>query len=187
MKVPLRCVLVIVALLGSRAETKATDLFVDRQFQPDGSEVDRVFQADAIESVKTIDENHAGKLATDWVARYYRVADVRILTSTLKVAPVRFWIIRTVGKVSGHRDLFYSVVLANGEVIEPKLVHRQADVAQLGDTLEKSAPKLEIHGEMDFEFSTGKGSGFYRPGFERARPYLNHEPLNSGATNSFNP
>ena len=136
MKLPLRCVLVVVAFLASRAETKAGDLFVDRQFQPDGSEVDRVFQANVIESAKAINENRAGKLATDWVARYYRAADVRILTSTLKVAPVRFWIIRTVGNVSGHRELFYSVVLANGQLIEPILVHRQADVAQLG-TLSK--------------------------------------------------
>jgi hypothetical protein len=187
MKLSLRCVLMIVALLGSRSDTRATDLFVDRHFQPDGSEVDRVFQTNASETAKTIDENHAGKLAADWVTSHYLASNVRILTTTLQVTPVRFWIIRISGNVSGQRDLFYSVVLATGKIVEPKVVHRQTDVSQLGETLEKSSPKLEIHGEMDFEFATGKGLGSSRPGFGRARPSQNHEPFNSDGLNSSNP
>src|ERR1700680_3658287 len=94
MKFSLRCAVLIGALLVSRSETRATDLFVDRQFQPDGSEVDRVFRTNANETANTIDENHAGILAADWVTSRYRASNVRILTTTLEVAPVRFWIIR---------------------------------------------------------------------------------------------
>jgi hypothetical protein len=165
-----RWAVIAAVLLTNRAATNATELFVDRQFQPDGSEIDRVFQANNIQSLKTIDENHAAKLALDWVARYYQATKVTVLSATLQTFPARFWIIRTLGNSSGRRDLFYSVILADGEIVEPRVIPRKTDFAQLGENLGKSAPKLEIHGEMDFEFSTGKGSGNWRPGFNRGRP-----------------
>jgi hypothetical protein len=183
----MRIMLFAMGFLAFCTTSRAAALFVDHQFQPDGSEIDRVFETTMQNVTTTIDDAQATKKGVEWVTHYYKASGVRVLSSTARVSPIKFWIIRTFGSVTGTRDVFYAVVLSNGEIVEPKLVHKGNDVATLGQDIERSVPKPEIHGEIEFGFATGRGIGIYRPGYDLSRPYLFHEPANSDRFNGMNP
>ena len=77
--------------------------------------------------------------------------------------PIRYWLIAFAAPSQSKGGTYYSIVLPNGSVVEPR-VSRQNFTASLGpvdvtkDTeLQAPVNGLEVHGEIVFEYGWGKG------------------------------
>ena len=87
--------------------------------------------------------------------------------------PIHYWLIAFAAPGQSKGGTYYSIVLPDGAVVEPK-VSRQgltasANSIDVTKDTELTAPAkgLEIHGEVIFEYGWGKGlrcNGPYAPG-----------------------
>jgi len=83
--------------------------------------------------------------------------------------PTHFWLIAFSAPGPSKSAIYYSMVLPNGSVVEPK-VSRQSLIANAHpvdvtkDTELRAPVKgLEVHGVLKFEYGWGKGLQYYGP------------------------
>jgi hypothetical protein len=64
-------------------------------------------------------QQQAGVNAMNWAKQFYGARDVFLTGVDLKEAPAPYFLAKFNGEVNGQRQEFFSVVLADGTVIEP--------------------------------------------------------------------
>ena len=84
--------------------------------------------------------------------------------------PIHFWLIAFSAPGQSKGGTYYSIVLPNGSVVEPQISRQSltasrgpVDVAKASDLIEPPPKGVEIHGEMIFTYSWGKGLRCYGP------------------------
>ena len=83
--------------------------------------------------------------------------------------PIHFWLIAFTAPGQSKGGTYYSIVLPDGAVIEPKVSRQNltatANPIDVTKDTELKAPikGLEVHGEIIFEYGWGKGLRCYGP------------------------
>jgi hypothetical protein len=165
----MRCWFTTVAALFVTGAVHAALLFQDHHAGANGEETIYRFEANAASATSMIEQAKAVKVATGWAAQYYGIGNLTVANAQERTMPIHFWLIAltTPGYAKGRT--YYSIVLPNGSVVEPK-ISRQGQTASAGpvdvttDT-ELNAPVkgLEVHGEIVFTYGFGKGLRCYGP------------------------
>jgi hypothetical protein len=160
-----------VALLAA-GNANAALLFQDRHAGANGEETVYRFEANAAAATSPIEQSKAVKVATVWAAQYYGISSLSLVNAQERMMPIHYWLIAFAAPGQSKGGTYYSIVLPNGSVIEPK-VSRQNFTASAGPVdvtkdAELKAPVkgLEVHGEIVFEYGWGKGlrcNGPYDP------------------------
>jgi hypothetical protein len=163
---PLLLVLLTCVAAGS---ANAALLFEDRHAVADGEETVYRFEAKSVSSASMVEQSKAIKSALVWAGQFYGVSGLTVAIAQERAMPVHHWLIAFT--VPGHSKTgtYYSVVLPDGSVVEPK-ISRQGltatanpmDVTK-GTELEAPVKGPEIHGEIEFDFGWGKGLRCYGP------------------------
>lgn len=158
--------LVLVALLAIN-NVHAALLFQDHHAGANGEETIYRFEASAPSASSMVEQSKAVKVATVWAAQYYGIGNLRIANAQERSIPIHYWLIAFTAP--GQSNTYYSIVLPNGSVVEPR-VSRQNFIASANPIdvtkdAEMMAPVkgLEIHGEIVFEYGWGKGLRYYGP------------------------
>jgi hypothetical protein len=157
-----------VALLAA-SDASAALLFQDRHAGVNGEETTYRFEAKAASTTSPIEQSKAVKVATVWAVQYYGIGNLTVANTQERSMPIHYWLIAFTAQGQSKAGTYYSIVLPDGAVVEPK-VSRQSLTASANpidvtkDT-ELTAPVkgLEIHGEVIFEYGWGKGLGCYGP------------------------
>jgi hypothetical protein len=147
-------------------------LFQDRHAGANGDETVYRFEASPASTTSPVEQTKVVKAATVWAAQYYRIGNLTVENAQERSMPIHFWLIAFTAPGQSKGGTYYSIVLPDGSVVEPK-VSRQNFTASYGpvdvtkDTELKAPIKgLEIHGEIVFEYGWGKGlrcNGPYAP------------------------
>jgi len=144
-------------------------LFQDRHVDATGQQTTYSFEANSGPIASTINESMAAKAALSWARGFYRVPGLSVVNIQERTMPAHYWLV-ALNLVGGEKSAsYYAIILPNGSVLEPKVWHEnvvskgiQPDVTK--DTeLIGPEEKLEIHGEMMFFQSWGKGPRNYGP------------------------
>ena len=158
----------LVALLAV-SNASAALLFQDRHAAPNGEETIYRFEASAASATSPVEQSKAVKVATVWVAQYYGIGNLTVANAQERSMPFHFWLIAFTAPGQSKAGTYYSIVLPDGSVVEPK-VSRQSLTASANpvdvtkDTELKAPVKgLEVHGEIIFTFGIGKGLRCYGP------------------------
>ena len=153
---------VFVALLAPGVASAAL-LFQDRHADAKGEETIYRFEASAASTASPIDQSKAVKAATLWATQYYGIGNLTVANAQERSMPFHFWLIAFAAPGQSKGGTYYSIVLVNGAVVEPK-VSRQSLTASANpvdvtkDTeLQAPVKGLEVHGEIIFEYGWGKG------------------------------
>lgn len=159
------------ALLAA-SNANAALLFQDRHAGANGEETVYRFEANAASTTSPIEQSKAVKVATVWAAQYYGIGSLSVVNTQERMMPIHYWLIAFAAPGQSKGETYYSIVLPNGSVVEPK-ASRQNFTASVGpvdvtkDTELKAPIKgLEVHGEIVFEYGWGKGlrcAGPYAP------------------------
>jgi hypothetical protein len=156
------CSSALVALLGAGAADAAL-LFQDRHGSANGEETIYRFEASAASATSPVEQSKAVKVATVWVAQYYGIGNLTVANAQERSMPFHFWLIAFTAPGQSKGGTYYSIVLPDGSVVEPK-VSRQSLTASANpidvtkDTELKAPVKgLEVHGEIIFTYGFGKG------------------------------
>jgi hypothetical protein len=159
--------LVVVFLAASNAN--AALLFQDRHAGANGEETVYRFEANAASTTSPIEQSKAVKVATVWAAQYYGISALSVANAQERMMPIHYWLIAFAAPGQSKGGTYYSIVLPNASVVEPK-VSRQNFTASAGpvdvtkDTeLQAPVKGLEVHGEIVFEYGWGKGLRCYGP------------------------
>jgi hypothetical protein len=159
--------LVVVFLAASNAN--AALLFQDRHAGANGEETVYRFEANAASTTSPIEQSKAVKIANVWAAQYYGISALSVANAQERMMPIHYWLIAFAAPGQSKGGTYYSIVLPNGSVVEPK-VSRQNFTASAGpvdvtkDTeLQAPVNGLEVHGEIVFEYGWGKGLRCYGP------------------------
>jgi hypothetical protein len=164
------------ALAGLLAVSSADAalLFQDRHAGANGEETIYRFEANAATTTAPIEQAKAVKVATAWAAQYYGNGNLMVANAQERSMPIHFWLIAFSAPGQSKAGTYYSIVLPNGSIVEPQVFRRSltashgpVDVAKASDLIEPPPKGVEIHGEMIFTYSWGKGlrcNGPYAPG-----------------------
>jgi hypothetical protein len=152
------------------SKAHATLLFQDRHAGANGEETTYRFEASAASTTEPIAQAKAVKAATAWATQYYGISNLTFANAQERSIPIHFWLIAFSSPGQPKAGTYYSVVLPNGSIVEPQ-VSRQSltasrgpvDVAKESDLIEPPPKGIEIHGEMIFTYSWGKGLRCYGP------------------------
>jgi hypothetical protein len=145
-------------------------LFQDRHAGANGEETIYRFEANPAATTSPIEQTKAVKVATAWAAQYYGIGNLTLANAQERSMPIHFWLIAFSAPGQSKAGTYYSIVLPNGSIVEPQ-VSRQSltasrgpvDVAKASDLIEPPPKGVEIHGEMIFTYSWGKGLRCYGP------------------------
>jgi hypothetical protein len=158
----------VVALLAA-SNTHGALLFQDRHAGANGEETIYRFEAKAASTGSLIEQSKAVKLATAWAAQYYGIGNLTVSNAQERSMPFHFWLIAFAAPGQSKGGTYYSIVLADGVVVEPKVSRQNltasANPIDVTKDTELQAPikGLEIHGEVIFEYGWGKGLRNYGP------------------------
>jgi len=158
--------LVFVALLAAN-HVHAALLFQDRHTGANGEETIYRFEASAPSASSTVEPSKAVKVATVWAAQYYGIGNLRVANAQERSIPIHYWLIAFMAP--GQATAYYSIVLPNGSVVEPRVSRQNftagANPIDVTKDAELTAPVkgLEVHGEIVFEYGWGKGVRCYGP------------------------
>lgn len=157
------------AVLLAIGNANAALLFQDRHAGGNGEETVYRFEANAASTTSSIEQSKAVKVATVWAAQYYGISSLSEVNAQERMMPIHYWLIAFAAPGQSKGRTYYSIVLPNGSVVEPK-VSRQNFTASAGpvdvtkDTeLQAPVKDLEVHGEIVFEYGWGKGLRCYGP------------------------
>jgi len=162
------CLLTLPALLGVSSANAAL-LFQDRHEGANGEETLYRFEAKAASTASPIEQSKAVKVATAWAAQYYGIGKLTIANAQEQSMPFRFWLIALTAPGQSKRGTYYSIVLPDGAVVEPKVSRQSltatANPIDVTKDTELTAPVkgLEVHGEIIFTYGWGKGLRCYGP------------------------
>jgi hypothetical protein len=155
------------------SNSSATLLFQDRHAGVNGEETIYRFEAKAASTASPIEQSKAVKVATAWAAQYYGIGKLTIANAQERSMPFRFWLIALTAPGQSKGGTYYSIVLPDGAVVDPKVSRKgltaSANPIDVTKDTELTAPVkgLEVHGEVIFEYGWGKGlrcNGPYAPG-----------------------
>ncbi len=155
--------------LVAASDAGAALLFQDRHAGANGEETIYRFEAKAASTASAIEQAKAIKVATAWAAQYYGISNLTIANAQERSMPFHFWLIAFAAPGQSKGGTYYSVVLADGAVVEPKVSRQNltasANPIDVTKDTELQAPvkSLEIHGEVIFEYGWGKGLRNYGP------------------------
>jgi hypothetical protein len=158
----------LVALLAV-SHANAALLFQDRHAAANGDETIYRFEANAASTTSPIEESKAVKVATIWAAQYYGISNLSVANAQERSMPMHFWLIAFTAPGQSKNGTYYSIVLPDGSVVEPKVSRQNltasANPIDVTKDTELKAPikGLEVHGEIIFEYGWGKGLRCYGP------------------------
>ena len=144
------------------SDVDAALLFQDRHASANGEETVYRFEASAISAASMVEQSKAVKVAITWATEYYGIGNLKLATAQERAMPFHFWLIAFSAPQSKSAT-YYSIVLPNGSVAEPKIFRQNLTAsANPGDftkDTELKAPvkNLEVHGEIVFTYGFGKG------------------------------
>lgn len=156
------------ALLAA-SDASAALLFQDRHACANGEETFYRFEAKAASTASPIEQSKAVKVATAWAAQYYGIGNLTVANAQERSMPFHFWLIAFAAPGQSKGGTYYSIVLADGAVVEPKVSRQNltasANPIDVTKDTELQAPikGLEVHGEVIFEYGWGKGLRCYGP------------------------
>lgn len=163
------CSLALAGLLQVSSADAAL-LFQDRHVGSNGEETIYRFEANAAAATAPIEQAKAVKVATAWAAQYYGLANLSVANAQERSMPIHFWLIAFSAPGQSKAGTYYSIVLPSGSIVEPQVSrqnltasHGPVDVAKASDLIEPPPKGVEIHGEMIFTYSWGKGLRCYGP------------------------
>jgi hypothetical protein len=158
-------------------------LFQDRHAGANGEETIYGFEANAESVTSTIDQAKAVKVAKVWADQYYGIGGLAVTNAHERTMPIHYWLIAFTVPGQAKSGTYYSIVLPDGSVVEPK-VSRQGFTAKAyavdvtKDTELKAPVKgPEIHGEIDFSYGWGRGLRGYGPFIPNPLRDLSYGPL----------
>jgi hypothetical protein len=144
-------------------------LFQDRHAGVNGEETSYRFEAKAASTASPIEQAKAIKVAAVWAAQYYGIGNLTVANAQERSMPFHFWLIAFAVPSQSKGGTYYSIVLVDGAVVEPKVSRQNltasANPIDVTKDTELHAPikGLEVHGEVIFEYGWGKGLGCYGP------------------------
>lgn len=144
-------------------------LFQDRHAGSNGEDTTYRFEANAAATTAPIEQAKAVKVATAWATQYYGIGNLTVANAQERSMPFHFWLIAFAAPGQSKGGTYYSIVLADGAVVEPKVSRQNltasADPVDVTKGTELQAPikGLEVHGEIIFEYGWGKGLRCYGP------------------------
>src|SRR6201984_2919350 len=94
-------------------------LFQDRHAGANGEETICRFEAKAASTASPIEQSKAVKVATAWAAQYYGIGNLTIANAQERSMPFHFWLIAFAAPGQSKGGTYYSIVLADGAVVEP--------------------------------------------------------------------
>jgi hypothetical protein len=157
-----------VALLAA-GNADAALLFQDRHAGANGEETIYRFEANVASTTSPIERSKAVKAATVWATQYYGIGNLTVTNAQERSMPVHFWLIAFTAPGQSKGKTYYSIVLPDGAVVEPKVsrqnltaITNQIDVTKDAE-LKAPVKGLEVHGKIVFEYGWGKGLGCYGP------------------------
>ncbi|MGA7129367.1 MAG: hypothetical protein WBZ19_23845 [Chthoniobacterales bacterium] len=163
------CSLALAGLLQASSADAAL-LFQDRHVGSNGEETIYRFEANTAATTEPIDQAKAIKVATAWADQYYSISNLTVVNAQERSMPIHFWLIAFSAPGQSKSGIYYSIVLPNGSFVEPQISrqsltasHGPVDVAKASDLIEPPPKGVEIHGEMIFTYSWGKGLRCYGP------------------------
>jgi hypothetical protein len=151
------------AVLLAVGNAGAALLFQDRHASANGEETVYRFEANAISTTLMIDQPKAVKVGKIWVTEYYGIGNLKIAAAQERSMPFHFWLIALSAPGQSKNGTYYSIVLPDGSVVEPKIFRQNltagANPVDFTKDTELAAPvkNLEIHGEVVFTYGFGKG------------------------------
>lgn len=152
------------------SNTDAALLFQDRHAGANGEETIYRFEANAAATTAPIEQAKAVKVAKAWAAQYYGIGNLTVANTQERSMPIHFWLIAFSAPGQSKAGTYYSIVLPNGTIVEPRISRQNlttnrgpVDVAKASDLIEPPPKGVEIHGEMIFTYSWGKGLRCYGP------------------------
>jgi hypothetical protein len=108
-------------------------------------------------------------VATVWATQYYGIGNLTVANAQERSMPIHFWLIAFTAPGQSKGGTYYSIVLPDGAVIEPKVSRQNltatANPIDVTKDTELKAPMngLEVHGDIVFEYGWGKGLRCYGP------------------------
>jgi hypothetical protein len=157
-----------VALLAA-SDASAALLFQDRHAGANGEETIYRFEAKAASTTSPIEQAKAVKLAAVWAAQYYGIGNLTVENTQERSLPIHYWLIAFTAPGQSKGGAYYSIVLPDGAVVEPKVSRQNltasANPIDVTKDTELTAPVkgLEVHGEIIFTYGWGKGLRCYGP------------------------
>jgi hypothetical protein len=167
----MRWLLAVLAAFVIVSPASAALLFQDRHIDANGQETVYRFEATVAPAASTVNQEEALKTAISWATPYYGLRTPGFAEIQQRSMPTHFWLVALTVPGRGKNEIFYAIVLPSGTVLEPKVTRRPALAATASapdfskDTELQAPPgkSLEIHGEMEFDYSWGKGLRPYGP------------------------
>ena len=162
------CFFYLLTLLAI-SHANAAVLFQDRHAGANGEETVYRFEASAAPATSIIEQSKAVKVAAVWASQYYGIGNLTVATAQERSMPFRFWLIALTAPGQPKSATYYSIVLPDGSVVEPKVSRQNltvnANPIDVTKDTELKAPLkgLEVHGEIIFEYGWGKGLRCYGP------------------------
>jgi len=144
-------------------------VFQDRHAGANGEETIYRFEATAASTTAPIEQSKAVKVAAVWAAQYYDIDNLTVANAQERSMPFHFWLIAFTAPGQSKSGAYYSIVLPDGAVVEPKVSRQNltasANPIDVTKDTELRAPVkgLEVHGEIVFEYGWGKGLRCYGP------------------------
>jgi hypothetical protein len=157
-----------VALLAA-SDASAALLFQDRHAGANGEETIYRFEAKAASTTSPIEQAKTVKLAAVWAAQYYGIGNLTVENTQERSLPIHYWLIAFTAPGQSKGGAYYSIVLPDGAVVEPKVSRQNltasANPIDVTKDTELTAPVkgLEVHGEIIFTYGWGKGLRCYGP------------------------
>jgi hypothetical protein len=151
------------------SNANAALLFQDRHAGGNGEETVYRFEANAPSTTSPIEQSKAVKVATVWAAQYYGISSLSEVNAQERMMPIHYWLITFAAPGQSKGRTYYSIVLPNGSVVEPKVSRKNftanAGLVDVTTDTELQAPVkgLEVHGEIVFEYGWGKGLRCHGP------------------------
>jgi hypothetical protein len=97
----------------------------DRGAARDGGSLEYVFESDERDVPTTVTKEKAAETAADFMTSFYGVQVGALETQEFRQQPVPFWLVSFSDTVKGPmHQLYFVVVLANGNVVEPRVEKR---------------------------------------------------------------
>jgi hypothetical protein len=100
-------------------------LFRYRGAARDGGTLEYVFESDERNVSKTVTKEKAAEIAADFMTSFYGVQVGALESQEFRTQPEPFWLVSFSDTVKGPmHQLFFVVVLPNGNVVEPRVEKR---------------------------------------------------------------
>jgi hypothetical protein len=103
----------------------AVELFRYTLTMPNGQKFEYIFETDAKNVANTIDRDKAEKIAMEWIVSFHRLQIGSFESTTLRQKPIPYWLVAVADTTEGPIEhLLFAVILANGEIVVPRVVKR---------------------------------------------------------------